>query len=49
LDAVHRILQHNGEVASPGGMVDAKDADAVSFTKGMVFLDYRMLKDGYFF
>jgi predicted GNAT family N-acyltransferase len=38
MDALHRILQHCGEVASAGVIVDAKDADAVSFYKKYGFL-----------
>ena len=38
-DALHRILQHSGEVASAGVIVDAKDAEAVSFYKKYGFLE----------
>ena len=39
MDALHRILQHSGEVASAGVIVDAKNADAVSFYKKYGFLE----------
>lgn len=39
MDALHRILQHSREVASAGVVVDAKDADAVSFYKKYGFLE----------
>ena len=38
MDALLRILQHRQEVASAGVIVDAKDADAVSFYKKYGFL-----------
>ena len=39
MDALHRILQHSGEVASAGVIVDAKNAAAVSFYKKYGFLE----------
>lgn len=39
MDALHRIFQHSGEVASAGVIVDAKNAAAVSFYKKYGFLE----------
>src|SRR5271157_1122124 len=38
MDALHRILQHSGKGASAGVIVDARDAEAVSFYKTYGFL-----------
>jgi ribosomal protein S18 acetylase RimI-like enzyme len=39
MEALHRILQHSGGVASADVIVDANDADAVSFYKRYGFLE----------
>ena len=39
MDALYRTLQHSREVASPGVIVDAKDAAALAFYKKYGFLE----------